>query len=171
MARRQLWQAGIFILVLLTVLGLALPALAEEGGRVAAGEEAVASAGEGNEAAGAAVYEVEGAGNDTGLAAYQAQAVTTGTITGLVKDAATGEPVSGATVTVGSYVYTTGDDGRYIFADIPAGTYNLTASRDGYRSRSTGDFPLQQGQTLNLNIALALSSIARGNIQGYVIDA
>ena len=53
-----------------------------------------------------------------------------GTISGIVVDD-DGEPVAGATVTLGSRTMTTDADGRYYFDDVAPGTYTITATRDG----------------------------------------
>ena len=60
---------------------------------------------------------------------------TTGTIRGTVKDASSGQPLSGATITVtGSYNGSTlsESDGTFSFTNVPPGTVTLTASINGY---------------------------------------
>ncbi|HEX8274539.1 MAG TPA: SusC/RagA family TonB-linked outer membrane protein [Longimicrobiaceae bacterium] len=55
-------------------------------------------------------------------------------VNGQVTDQATGRPLAGAQVVVGgtSLRAVTGADGRYGIANVPAGTYNLTASLIGF---------------------------------------
>jgi TonB-dependent receptor len=57
-----------------------------------------------------------------------------GTIKGKIRDAATGEPMTGATVTLAHTHYTTTVqlDGTFIFRHIPAGKYQVVASTVGY---------------------------------------
>ena len=85
----------------------------------------------------------------------------TGLIVGIVVDAATGKPVSGATVSVSSGVpampmtrevqgalprILTGPDGRFVYRDLRAGNYSITATKPGYsagaygRRRAAGPF-------------------------------
>jgi hypothetical protein len=54
------------------------------------------------------------------------------TIKGVVKDAPTGTPIAGATVTCNGYAAITEIDGSYEFRDIPTGVYTLSASAAGY---------------------------------------
>lgn len=55
-------------------------------------------------------------------------------VSGQVTDQTTGRPLAGAQVTLGgtSLRAVTGADGRYGIANVPAGSYNLTASLIGY---------------------------------------
>jgi hypothetical protein len=60
-----------------------------------------------------------------------------GTVSGTVTDGAT-NPISGATVALGSRTTTTNASGGYSFTSIPAGTYpSITASLAGYGSSTT----------------------------------
>ncbi len=60
----------------------------------------------------------------------------TGGLEGTVSDASTGEPVPGAQVTiagqVGVFTVTTGPDGKYDVADLPAGAYLVNVQATGY---------------------------------------
>src|ERR1700674_4289327 len=66
------------------------------------------------------------------------QAASTGTIAGTVTDP-TGAAVVGATVTLiepstaGSRTTTTNEAGRFIFANVSPGTYNVTINNTGFR--------------------------------------
>ena len=64
-----------------------------------------------------------------------------GTIKGKIRDAATGEPMTGATVTLAHTHYTTTVqlDGSFIFRHIPAGKYQVIASTVGYEQPSEVD--------------------------------
>ncbi len=65
-----------------------------------------------------------------------ALAVDYGTVTGRVADAATGAPLSGATVVVKGPGLSalTGADGRFTIAKVPTGFHTVEASLAGYRS-------------------------------------
>ena len=60
----------------------------------------------------------------------------TGTITGVVRDRTTGQPIEAAQVTVQgtSYGIITKSNGQYTLLGVPPGTYNLTAKRVGYQA-------------------------------------
>jgi TonB-linked SusC/RagA family outer membrane protein len=66
------------------------------------------------------------------------RAAPSGTLSGRVSDAATGEPVVGAQVIVegANIVRLTNDSGSYAIADVPAGEQRVTARRLGYRART-----------------------------------
>lgn len=64
-------------------------------------------------------------------------------ISGVLVDAATGQPVRQARVEIAmankrdaSATITTGDDGQFAFQNVPAGKYTLTAQKRGYLTRS-----------------------------------
>jgi hypothetical protein len=58
------------------------------------------------------------------------------TLYGIVSDAVTSDPVSGATVTLspGGKSQTTGDDGRYEFTNLDAAQYTVTIQKTGYKT-------------------------------------
>jgi hypothetical protein len=77
----------------------------------------------------------------------------TGLIVGIVVDAATGKPVSGAAVSISSGVpampmarevpgtlprILTGPDGRFVYRDLRAGNYTITATKPGYSQGAYG---------------------------------
>lgn len=81
---------------------------------------------------------------------------TTGTISGSVTDATTGNPIGGGSVTVSGTTFSaeTGTDGTYTIADVPAGEgYTVTASAAGYETASITATVLA-GQTTIVNFAL-----------------
>ena len=93
----------------------------------------------------------------------------TGSITGTVTDAEDGSAIAGATVTDGTRTTTTDATGGYTIADIPPGTYQVTASRSGYQSSSL-TVTVVSGATAVAN--LALNEITTpGSITGTVTDA
>jgi subtilisin family serine protease len=85
-------------------------------------------------------------------------------VSGTVTDATSGDPVAGATVTIeGAPVApaTTGADGSYSFAAVPAGSYELTA--DGGRCSD----PLTQSLTVSGPSTLDFALPARSDDYGY----
>lgn len=88
-----------------------------------------------------------------GLAAQQSPAPRTGLIVGQVVDAVSGKPMSGAIVTIGGLApaarldgqpppqpprILTGSDGRFIFRDLPRGSFNITATKGGHAEGAYG---------------------------------
>jgi len=56
------------------------------------------------------------------------------TITGVVTDGTTGQPLAGATVTIDSVLtVTTGSDGTYTIANIPVGPFTATETASGFQ--------------------------------------
>ena len=82
----------------------------------------------------------------------------TGTIRGRVSDAATQQPLSAVTVTVGSRAALTQADGRYVITGVPAGT-------DSARARMIGYAPAAQavtvvgGDTVVVDLALTAQAV------------
>jgi protocatechuate 3,4-dioxygenase beta subunit len=68
-----------------------------------------------------------------------------------------GQPISGATVTVGSTSLTTGSNGQVEFTGLTPGTVTVSASATGYVSGSTS-VTLVGGETSNAGITLATPS-------------
>jgi hypothetical protein len=61
----------------------------------------------------------------------------TGSITGTVTDAATGQPVAGARVSVPRLSATTASNGSYTISGLPAGSYRVTVSDYGYQTQAS----------------------------------
>lgn len=56
------------------------------------------------------------------------------TITGVVTDGTTGQPLAGATVTIDSVLsVTTGSDGSYTIPNIPIGPFTATETASGFQ--------------------------------------
>jgi protocatechuate 3,4-dioxygenase beta subunit len=97
------------------------------------------------------------------------------TIAGAVVDAA-GEPVEAELVLRASAVGSAdmpnsrrvraGRDGRYVFRNIPAGSYVLTTSATGFRSTSVGDIIAVVGKTSERNIVMKAASGIFGRVVG-----
>jgi hypothetical protein len=78
-------------------------------------------------------------------------------VSGIVRDSASGAPIAGATVTVNFVLpSTTGADGRYAIANIPNGPWSYAASAPNYQSvSSTNPPPLSPGEKrTNFDISL-----------------
>ena len=84
----------------------------------------------------------------------------TGTVSGIVVDKATGQPIAGAILSLGEdYLWTSADvEGRFVFTRVQPGKYMLEASCLGYVSAST---EVDTGKDpSDIWIALAESSLA-----------
>ena len=89
-----------------------------------------------------------------------AQSVSDGTITGTVT-VPTGETVSGATVRIVSTALVAGErtttadqQGRFVFLSLPPGTYDLTATLQGFKTFSTPGIVLQSGDKRDVAVKL-----------------
>lgn len=69
------------------------------------------------------------------------------------------EPLDGAVVAVGDGIAstTTGNDGRYSMAGVPAGSYSITAAADGYETGGTFE-ALVGGETTEADIIMAAAA-------------
>ncbi|HEY3025772.1 MAG TPA: carboxypeptidase regulatory-like domain-containing protein, partial [Pyrinomonadaceae bacterium] len=81
-----------------------------------------------------------------------------GTLQGTVTDSATSGPISGATVITGTNTTTTNASGFYQFTNLPAGTYDVTASAGGYNSSTATGVVVTSGGTTTQNFALTKAS-------------
>lgn len=79
--------------------------------------------------------------------------IVPGSITGSVTDAEDGSPILGATVTDGNRIATTDATGRYTISDVPAGSYEVTASKEGYES-ITSSVTVTSAATSEMNFSL-----------------
>ncbi len=55
-----------------------------------------------------------------------------GTLSGVVTDSQTGQPVAGVTVNLGGVTTITDSNGVYAFSNITPGSYELSFSKSGY---------------------------------------
>src|SRR5258706_1578109 len=79
-----------------------------------------------------------------------------GTVSGTVTDSATSNPISGATVALGSRTTTTDVSGAYTFLAVPAGTYpSITASFAGYNSSTVTSIVVVDAATTTQNFSLS----------------
>lgn len=90
----------------------------------------------------------------------------TGTITGTVLDAQTGEPLIGATVVLeGTSVGdATNADGRYIIQDIEPQTYNIKASYVGYQSLTRFNIIVRSEGNIDINFELRPENTELGEV-------
>ena len=91
--------------------------------------------------------------------------ITTGVIQGTVSDQS-GALVPGAAVEVRNLdtnfvrALTTGDDGRFVFLQLPPGRYRVTVSLQGFATHVQEDIPLTVGLSVNLSPVLKVSGTA-----------
>ncbi len=93
----------------------------------------------------------------------------TGTLSGTVTDAATGDPVPGATVALtgpASRQLTTGADGRYSSL-LPAGDYQVAVTAFGYAART---LPATVRAAATTTLDVALTAVPSVTVSGSVTD-
>ncbi len=80
-----------------------------------------------------------------------------GSIRGMVSDKDFETPLAGATVRIVELdeKVTPGEGGNYVFATVPAGTYTMVFTKDGYAQQVRNDVNVVAGQMTELNAALA----------------
>jgi hypothetical protein len=83
---------------------------------------------------------------------FGASGTAVGTLQGTITSA--GNPVSGATVTAGTFSATTNASGFYQFAAINAGTYSVSASATGYTTNSASGVVVSGGATTVQDLSL-----------------
>lgn len=84
------------------------------------------------------------------------QAATTGKISGVVKDAETGEALPGVNVTIeGTMMGASSDvNGRYFIINVPVGKYNLKSTFMGYTTQTKLNVTVNVGVTSEVNFTL-----------------
>jgi TonB-dependent starch-binding outer membrane protein SusC len=99
--------------------------------------------------------------------ALHAQA--TGTVTGRVVDAANGQPIAAAQITVNGTTLgrATGEDGRFTLTAVPAGTQVLTVRRIGYQQQSRS-VAISASAPVTVNFSMTTSSVS---LAGVVVTA
>src|SRR6266704_2563307 len=99
-------------------------------------------------------------------AALYSQNVSSGTITGTVTDPSKAA-VADATVTLTDTATnlprttTTNEVGRYVFANVPPGTYTLTINKAGFRAAKFTNQVVNVGVSLTLNVALEIGLVTQ----------
>ncbi|MFA5256880.1 MAG: TonB-dependent receptor [Opitutales bacterium] len=79
-----------------------------------------------------------------------------GVVAGKVVDGSTGKGISGVSVSIsGTGLYTTsGIDGQYRIADVPAGTLTMTFYKGGYEYSAVKDVDIQTGMLAKVDMAM-----------------
>src|SRR5881227_667288 len=96
--------------------------------------------------------------------AFSQSQATTGTIQGDISDA-NGAAVAGATVEIKNLdtnltkTLTTDEGGRFVGLALPPGKYSVTVSKQGFATAVAERIDLTVGQTLNLPVAMKISSV------------
>ena len=99
------------------------------------------------------------------LFAGSAAAQSTGTIVGVVNDAASGKPVAGALVIAtskalqGEQTAVTDGKGQFTITSLPPGVYRLSAQLQGYKPAERADINLRVDFTLRANIAMVPEAV------------
>ena len=93
-----------------------------------------------------------------------------GTITGIVRNADNGDPISGATVTVtGTGLSTTsGADGTFTLSNVPAGAQTLNVSAAGFIAAQSPGVDVVGNGTVSRDVALSPET---GTIRGRITNA
>ncbi|TLY49361.1 MAG: SusC/RagA family protein, partial [Gemmatimonadetes bacterium] len=87
----------------------------------------------------------------------------TGTLRGRITDAASQQPLAGATISVGTHRALSQGDGRYVVAAVPAGTDSLRARLIGY-ARAAQQVTVAGGDTLTVDFALTAQAVSLSEI-------
>ncbi|MDX6330572.1 MAG: hypothetical protein QOI83_2955, partial [Streptomycetaceae bacterium] len=104
-----------------------------------------------------------GLGTPNGVAAFRSG--PHGIVTGTVTDGT--NPLTQATVSVGDSSTTTDGQGHYSL-NVPIGTYDVTASKFGYVSKTVSGVVVAEGQTVTENLALTAKPAVK--VTGTVRD-
>ncbi len=94
--------------------------------------------------------------------------ITTGTVTGVVRDAATGRPLAGVNVQAGSQGARSNAAGAFTIENVAAGDVTLRASATLYESGET-DVTVEAAETVSTE--LALTPVTYGTVTGRVVEA
>ena len=88
-----------------------------------------------------------------------------GVLAGVVTSAATGNPIMGAIITVGtSFGYSTGPNGAYYVNVYPVGTFSASCSKPGFDNATAGPFTFTQYNMITQNFALLENVNAPGSV-------
>ncbi len=105
---------------------------------------------------------------DSETVTLRLQAITWGTVSGIVVDADTGRPLANAEIAVGTQALSSGADGRFRAEKIAAGPLRIGARAPAYEPASvTADLQPDSER----DVRLSLTPIKIGAIRGRVLDA
>jgi outer membrane receptor for ferrienterochelin and colicin len=95
------------------------------------------------------------------------RAQQTGTLSGTVLDAATGEPVIRATVVIigtrlGAYTNTSG---AYVIRNVPVGTYSIKVTNIGYAAHEVTGITVEAGKTVGQDVSLTEQTISKDTVR------
>ncbi len=94
------------------------------------------------------------------------QAANAGSVAGLVTDSS-GGTVLGATITLKDKATgvprttTSNDAGRYVFANVPPGAYEIAANKTGFRVAKVSQIEITVGTPLTINFSLEVGAMAQ----------
>jgi len=94
--------------------------------------------------------------------------VTVGAVSGVVVNAANGEPLADATVTIGSRSVTTDTQGRFLVDELPAGDVNVSAGKAVFEADRTSAIVIAAE---TVDVELSLQPITYGTVRGVIVDA
>src|SRR5436305_1633404 len=124
-------------------------------------------------------YQTTGLAFNTRIGAFSFPGCTpavAGTLQGTVTASGSGNPISGATMSLGSRTTTTEVNGNYSFAGLPSGTYpSMTASFPGYDPITVANVVINDGLTTTQDFSLitaptsgCLTDTTQADFQGGV---
>ncbi|MBD3649140.1 MAG: carboxypeptidase regulatory-like domain-containing protein, partial [Pseudomonadales bacterium] len=96
--------------------------------------------------------------------------ITTGTISGTVKNSMSSEPVEGVTVSGAGSGATTDADGSYTISDAAAGTHQLSFSKANFNT-STSTIYLNADETVTKNVSLSPVAAVVVSVDDVTVDA
>ncbi len=91
----------------------------------------------------------------------RAQSLTTGAVAGRVTEQDTGDPLGGVTVTVGTQVVFTGEDGTYKVTDLVPGTYDIVFDFAETSIVTREGIVVQANATTGLHLAMKIGESIR----------
>ncbi len=99
------------------------------------------------------------------IAAVAASAQTTGSVTGIIRDAETGEPMPSASIRIQNTTFgAIADlDGRYRIANLEPGSHTLVVSYIGYQDEEE-TVSVSAGQTIQADIEIESATVESGEI-------
>jgi len=93
--------------------------------------------------------------------------ITTGTVTGLVLNAADQKPLAGATIAAGSKTATTDAKGKFTLSNMGVGPLTVQASKPVFKPGSAG---IEVKAAESMNVTLKLEPITVGTVTGLALN-